>query len=726
MCMRQQLPCCRCIWKRCSICAQHLTVLRIVLILFCITDMIVMLWYLYAIGASSEEIKNCCSVSSNYAQPSINSTSLKVNYSTCSDLNYFDDVIESYCDTISPFNKHFLTNIKHYNMNKFSSLFTSYNTKITVGNNGGCIYNSNINCLSDTVMPCVEYFNKTEAKSINNELSSICYDNISDKEVSYISSAILIIVTLKILVIFTGICFKIYHKELNPQNKHQHFKRLSMPSFGKMYKQFKDQQTERIEREPNENKSQDVDVYHAMNHPNSDTNICGKLYHAVEYIYVFFHWLCVMIKWIIGPSLWIILLIISLLCSMRLFTMYHSPILGIDNEDFCTDLQMKESSLISKTCHIAENECGVVNWIVLPDVHQYVFPRYCTMIVALLAVLIRCVERCAACQQQELKNIAKTQNLVLNDTNPLIQQDMYTKIISSANVIIEENKEYDDKINNESSQATVSFVEEKSKEKIKECKENMNQMEQKDANVEKKPVTVIHKEKNIYPISVQDLGIASKCEIYSDSRQEWFIGEVIDISYDEQGEWLKVKYADNSVKLIQRYNKSLRIFKHTLKQQDVNNIFDKWLKTFEMQIRYQVPFDHTTFQEMFESHDSYPDLCIKLKYDNYKTLLHEKDYHVVLKSFIAWSLTLGCEYPRCSTKSKLSCYCDINEYQLFAYTLIIQLLKCKSNHNDSILNALRDSSKTPQTIANHICKILPADLQNNSYFIAFQTSIISW
>ena len=141
---------CRCLWKRCTFCVRNMSAIRKCLTIFCVMDVIVMLWYLYLIGESREQMSNCCSVSNNYPRPSIHSNSLNTNYSTCSDLDYFQDT--------TPFDIHFL-NAAHHNWNKFSSIFTSYNMQISVADNGGCVYNSNIviNCLSDTVMPCVEH-----------------------------------------------------------------------------------------------------------------------------------------------------------------------------------------------------------------------------------------------------------------------------------------------------------------------------------------------------------------------------------------------------------------------------------------------------------------------------------------------------------------------------------------------------------------------------------------
>ena len=163
MCLCRRRPCCRFIWGRCSFCALHIFPIRLILILFSITDIIIMVWYLSTIEQNRQDITNCCGVSgNNYPNPSIpHHPSLNSNYSTCSDLDYTNLVINSYFDIISPFNKHFFTNIQNYDWNQFKSLFTYYDMDITVASNGGCIYHYNdnqaTNCLTNTVWPCVEY-----------------------------------------------------------------------------------------------------------------------------------------------------------------------------------------------------------------------------------------------------------------------------------------------------------------------------------------------------------------------------------------------------------------------------------------------------------------------------------------------------------------------------------------------------------------------------------------
>ena len=59
----------------------------------------------------------------------------------------------------------------------------------------------------------------------------------------------------------------------------------------------------------------------------------------------------------------------------------------------------------------------------------------------------------------------------------------------------------------------------------------------------------------------------SVLEIYSNSKQKWFIGEIIKIFVDASDiEWLKVKYNDNEFKEIQRENELIRPYHKVLNE----------------------------------------------------------------------------------------------------------------------------------------------------------------
>jgi len=53
--------------------------------------------------------------------------------------------------------------------------------------------------------------------------------------------------------------------------------------------------------------------------------------------------------------------------------------------------------------------------------------------------------------------------------------------------------------------------------------------------------------------------VGSKCDIFSASKNKWFgNGEIVEISNDDEGEWLAVKYGQNKVKQIGRYSNEIR------------------------------------------------------------------------------------------------------------------------------------------------------------------------
>ncbi len=154
--------------------------------------------------------------------------------------------------------------------------------------------------------------------------------------------------------------------------------------------------------------------------------------------------------------------------------------------------------------------------------------------------------------------------------------------------------------------------------------------------------------------------------------------------------------------------------------------FKKWIKTFEMQIKHNISFDHTTFSEIVKMYESSPKIAIKLKYNNYTTPLDKKTYLLILQSFIGWVLTLQCEYSRCNGKYKLKCFCDVDEFQLYAYNIIIGLIKCNTNNTKSPLDVLTAIKNTVSTMANALCNILPKDVHKNKYCGIFKKYIIKW
>eukprot|EP01083_Nonionella_stella_P005356 15467_1 len=422
MCLCRKRPCCRCVWKRCTCCARHICGIRMLLILFGVIDMCLMVWYLYAMKESRDDITSCCGVSDHYPKPPIHNPSLVSNYSTCSDLDYTNTIISTYYDLISPFNKHFLTNIKHYNLDHLQSIFTYYSINVTVDRNGGCVYHDhdmNINCLSDTTMPCVQYMNQTIANATNTDLSSMCYEPLSTKQISYIQFGILFIILLKLSLLCIGFCCKICRRQIRPESEYIH--NLLHPRFipplcmCNEHKRRRDTQLlKRMERAANPDasyetpvieKSETIDMsgaksyyaYYRMKDRRKNRHICCKILKLPLYLWYFIYWVLKCTQWLIQTAFWLIIFLVNFICSCQLFWIHHSPILGIDFMDFCA-----HSVSNSVTCAIGHGECGASKWIILKDVDKYLFPRHITLILALLLCLLRCVERCAGFKLQEL------------------------------------------------------------------------------------------------------------------------------------------------------------------------------------------------------------------------------------------------------------------------------------------------------------------------------------
>eukprot|EP01084_Bolivina_argentea_P137787 242666_1 len=161
---------------------------------------------------------------------------------------------------------------------------------------------------------------------------------------------------------------------------------------------------------------------------------------------------------------------------------------------------------------------------------------------------------------------------------------------------------------------------------------------------------------------------------------------------------------------------------------NTNATLNKWWITFKMQIKHNVSFDHTTFREMVQTIKDQPSLAVKLKFLNYKVPLNEKNYRLILSSFIGFTLTLICERLICNGEMKLNCHCNSEEFQLFTYHFMIELIRFSLKKDNQLLNILTDITNTISTITDHLCEILPAKLQreNNLYFPVFRQYVIQW
>eukprot|EP01084_Bolivina_argentea_P240215 403630_1 len=156
------------------------------------------------------------------------------------------------------------------------------------------------------------------------------------------------------------------------------------------------------------------------------------------------------------------------------------------------------------------------------------------------------------------------------------------------------------------------------------------------------------------------------------------------------------------------------------------DIFTQWMITFDAQYNRATPFNLKMFRPLTAKYRQDKKPIIKMKYDNYSTDLHEKTYDDVLKSFIAWSITLKCSNLRCEETLKLCCYCDINTFQLFTYNIIMGIIELKANNDYSLLNTLSNVSLSVPKIVNAFCDILSDDLKRQKYFKEYKLFIAEW
>eukprot|EP01084_Bolivina_argentea_P138640 244038_1 len=158
-------------------------------------------------------------------------------------------------------------------------------------------------------------------------------------------------------------------------------------------------------------------------------------------------------------------------------------------------------------------------------------------------------------------------------------------------------------------------------------------------------------------------------------------------------------------------------------------------------------FDNKIFHKLIQLLGQYCDIPINhitaLRYNNYSVPLHKKTYDTILKSFIGWIATIKCENMECKNELKLLCFCDSNNFQLYSYSIIAEIIGLKGAINDSLLSKLTMKTKSIQNKSEHkendtsyetgtimemvnefMC-ILPDKLKQK-YFYLYKKYIIEW
>eukprot|EP01083_Nonionella_stella_P269388 911391_1 len=157
-------------------------------------------------------------------------------------------------------------------------------------------------------------------------------------------------------------------------------------------------------------------------------------------------------------------------------------------------------------------------------------------------------------------------------------------------------------------------------------------------------------------------------------------------------------------------------------------IYEQWMTVFNAKYNRNTPFDFKfdVFADLMNVYEDNKYAIITMKYENYTTDLNEKTYDDVLKSFIAWAITLKCNHFRCNEKPKLKCFCDTNTFQLYTYNIIMGLIAFKANRNNHLLEILSNRTASTTHIVKEFCNMLPLPLQENEYFKSYKLLVAAW
>eukprot|EP01084_Bolivina_argentea_P002417 4456_1 len=158
-------------------------------------------------------------------------------------------------------------------------------------------------------------------------------------------------------------------------------------------------------------------------------------------------------------------------------------------------------------------------------------------------------------------------------------------------------------------------------------------------------------------------------------------------------------------------NRLRTISKNNVHKEEELSIFEQHVITFTSPHNRNTSFDCNIVKELWKTHSNKTDEVVKMKHDNYQTDLSTKTYYDMLKSFIAWTITLKCSNVRCEEKPQLCCFCDRNAFPLYIYHIVVGVCELYSNNDYSLLKTLTDTTKTVTFIAISVCDMLPEELK---------------
>ena len=374
--------CCYCGWRHCGFCAKHVFCIRVALVSLSLIDIATMCWFIYATWHTSSQIVNCCGVSHDAHSPNINDTRSADAYSECTRLNYENLIVSDY--------SRFIFNTKRFHApswDSFASMLTYYDMNVSVNpNTGGCVVN-HYDCFNDTVRACaLDAYprNRSFARNVTRSLESMCRQPISDTAKLYVIAGVVGVALLKMVLIAIAMCTKLCRDELKPRNEALH--NLKNPKLFPLFAGIEKVKHSAYAKMAAADDEEESKRYRCV------YGCCVCVKYGV-WLMVFVWRVCV---WMLRTSYLLMIFTLSLFCSVELYFVHNSPVLGVDALDFCAEAAQEES------CYVGQKECGAIEWIVLPHVAAFFVPRVLTLSVSYLACLGRIVEQCAVCKLQDM------------------------------------------------------------------------------------------------------------------------------------------------------------------------------------------------------------------------------------------------------------------------------------------------------------------------------------
>ena len=227
--------------------------------------------------------------------------------------------------------------------------------------------------------------------STEHEVSTLCSENSANTK-NEVFIGLYILVLLKVTMLTFGFMLKCFRGECRPENEYISLL-LSPPFMPTLDGQRKQTNTlllrlqlldsglskKRRNRRQNstipplagmwKEKSETADMngvnsyyaYYRMEDERKSRSLCGKCWRALFAVLLYS---AALIRWTLKTLGWSILMTLNVLCSLQLFWIFHFPVVATDT---------------SMRLQMVQSECGVVKWMVMPQIGLFFIPRFVTM-----------------------------------------------------------------------------------------------------------------------------------------------------------------------------------------------------------------------------------------------------------------------------------------------------------------------------------------------------------